>query len=203
MIYRISELKPKIIEKAESLGWTLKGEAPAIEFVKGNEKCILDWRDTAGPVSEGSLRRWIEEYRDADQIILMTMGFFDKKAYGHILSNKDLRKRTVLIEFGLRDYFDETLKPKKLVLRPSDIFLETERVIGGYGLPLQSVSCDFCSGKPANVCADCKAIVCKDHIITCPMCRGNFCHPDLTGNRCFFKHICGESQQELKSIANV
>lgn len=189
---RIGELKPKIIKKAESLGWTSKREAPVIELVRGNERCILDWRDVAGPVSEGSLRRWVEGYKDADQVILMTMGFFDKKAYGYILSNKHLRKRTILIEFGLRDYFDETFKPKKLVLtRPSDIFLETERIIESYGTPILKVLCDFCSGKPANVCADCKAIVCKDHIITCPMCKRYFCHPNLTGNKCFFKHICG------------
>ncbi len=191
MIYRISQLKPKFMEIADALNLEIKFTRGRLEFHDGDRRMILDWRETTGPTTERFIEKWIDEFRDAAQIILITMGYFTKKALRYVLSHEDSRDKISLIELGLRDYFEREFKPRMLSLHKTELISKMEDELKKEGLELEEYTCDFCRNKTITTCSICGSLLCGDHMLICPICREYFCHPSIKGRMCFFIHRCG------------
>jgi len=190
MMYRISQLKPEIIELAENLKFEVKEEKATVKFSKENFVATLDWRETTGPVTETFLEKWVKNFPEVNRLLLIVMGYFTAKALKHVLNNRTLRNKISLIEFGLRDYVDEEFKPKILSMSKNELIDEIISLIKNSGLKISSFNCNFCGNQVTVCCSTCNSLLCKSHMIVCPVCNEHFCHPDLTRKNCFFDHKC-------------
>jgi len=190
-IRRISDLKPKLLEACTKLGWQVRNSRHLLLCERGDNTCVIDGKESSGPVHERELALWMSEIPSSSQIILITMGFFAPDAYKAILKDENRRNKLILISLGLRDYMDTEFKPTVLQLaKPSDLFLEIKRILKDCGLQLSPANCAICSHKAIAICEFCGKLLCKSHLVPCPLCQIILCHPDTASN-CLFDHRCG------------
>ncbi len=191
MITRLSELLPELIERFRERGWEV--ERPREAFLRVNaagEGYTIDGLERTGPVYWPHLKDWVERCggdKGEGQLILLAMGFFAKEALGEFL-NTGLNGRAALVELGLRSFFDEEPRPRKIGRTATEPFRIVEETLEAKGLTLQAITCEWCRQSPVAACAECGNLLCKSHFISCPLCGTKLCHPDV--GDCYFKHRC-------------
>jgi len=136
------------------------------------------------------MNNWCNELKDYNYKVLITLGFFTKKALGYVLKNSKLKGTTLLVQAGLKDYMDTNIKVTYLPTNNNIVNSLVLSAIEEYlNMKATPFTCSYCTNPLITVCNYCGALLCKRHFIICPVCRNTFCHPD-TGRECFYKHKC-------------
>lgn len=190
LLRRLSDLKPDLVKTCREREGQVKTSPYLFCWRKGNKTYVIDGNELTGPVSERRLELWLNNMPQFSQIVLITMGFFTQDAYKAVLGNQRRRERIILISLGLRDYMDMEPQPKVLnVSKAKELYSALEDVLGRYGIRPSPVTCSRCRDKAIAFCETCSKLLCKRHLISCPLCRVILCHPDTASN-CFSQHRC-------------
>jgi hypothetical protein len=188
MINRFSEVIPQLSERLKQTGAQVSAPAGALLAVElQGEKYLLDSKEQTGPILPANLEKWIAGLPADAHLILLTMGFFHPRAIAFLIQQGQ-NSRVALVQMGLASFFDEQARPAKFGETDTPVFKALEEEMSNLGNELAPVSCSYCSATAVGVCRDCGKLLCKDHFISCAICRGNFCHPD--SGECYFRHQC-------------
>ena len=188
MINRFSEIIPHLSKHLTETGAQIFNPRVAILGVKvGGEDFLMDTKEQTGPILLANLENWIASLPGDAHLILFTMGFFHPRAIAHLIQ-RGQNSRVALVQMGLASFFDEQARPSKFGETDSLVFKTLEEEMAKQGISLTPISCSYCPAAVVGVCRDCGKLLCKDHFISCAICRSNFCHPD--SGECYFRHEC-------------
>lgn len=185
---RLANIVGSLAHIARSMGFEVECRPSAVVLEIDGEEFVVDWRETAGPVTARLLRSWLKSLH-ARKCALLTMGFYTRRAITELLADKRYRGNVLLFEVGVVDYLGARPRPRML---PSECEKLSEIVVMAsreHGLEPQVYSCDYCS-RPAKVaCASCHSLLCSEHAVECSRCGDTLCHPG-TKKSCYERHKC-------------
>ncbi len=190
-VERISSIIRRLRDRLSALELDTKLEGSLLEVQKGEARIVVDGKEHTGPVTLREFDLWLQDLPAYSQAILIAMGFFRPEVHRRVLSDPAIRSKLVLISFGLRDYMDTVLKPKRLLVAEiTEPVAELLSILEETGIHPEDVSCDYCPSKALVACSVCGLLLCKRHFIPCPVCKAIMCHSTETRRHCFFKHAC-------------
>ncbi len=179
----------RIVEDALSRldGWSVsRRDSRGVEITDGRRVALIGWRDTTGRVGMGLIEAWLSGAASADERHYLTMGWFPAEVKAAALSRLGPRGLH-LYQMGLRDYFDERLRPEVTSPGETEVSAAIVGAIRGAGLGVEYSGCRYCGSRAVASCEVCGALLCARHAMRCPICGAVTCHPD-TGATCFYEH---------------
>lgn len=189
MLRRCSDILSTLKEEGLKREFKVEVKSGRLILEKPDLNIVVECRDTTGPITERFIENWYNEVKEYKYKILITLGYYTKKALSYIFRKVKPKGTVLLLEAGLKDYMDSSMNFKYLPTNNSEVNNIVLEALDRLNIKPTQFTCSYCGNSAITSCGYCDALLCRRHFIICPVCGDWFCHPD-TGKDCFHKHKC-------------
>ena len=199
MLKEIESLERSLIEEfRKPADDFIKGDNPWLEFRSDGRRVVIDKIGYVEEIPIDIFKDWIKKVGKASLYILFTNGKFNSDIITYALTEKEIQNKVILVPIDLDKNKEIGIKPLVYDFSSNKNTLLSS-VFNKSGIPFRNAHCTACNKTILGACTDCGQLLCKDHFISCAICKKLFCHPDLVDRECFYKHNCKKTLTLKKS----